>query len=265
MAHQIKRLVILILGLWLMTAGLWDPLAEAAAGLKSPAYSRPASSPSKNIWGSRSGGGATAIRSRRVHTYGGYTKPSTPTPGRYTKPAAPGPGGYTKPLAPAGGGYTKPATGQTSPRPTTYTKPEVKKPPAPMGGYVKPGQNQAPAVDPAKAARAANTKASAPIGSKFDAELVQRMQRQRAAESLKVYQGERQRFKQPVAPPSQGEVAGNPVYQKAKTYSKFDYGNYYTRRDNYYGKHRVVPPRLCLRLQPQFWGLGRHDVVDDFR
>ena len=139
----------------------------------------------------------------------------------------------------------------------------VIKPPATAGGYAKPGQSQARAVDPAKAARAANTKASTPIGSKFDEQLVQRMQRQRAAESLKVYQGEQQRFKQPVAPPSQGQVAGNPVYQKAQTYSKFDYGNYYTRRDNYYGNDRVVPPRLCVQIQPQFWGLGRLDVVDD--
>ena len=89
------------------------------------------------------------------------------------------------------------------------------------------------------------------------------MQRQRAAESLKAYQGEQQRFKQPVAPPSRGEVAGNPVYQKAKTYSNFDYGNHYTRRDNYYGATGWSPPRLCVQVQPQFWGLGRLDVVDD--
>ena len=57
MAHQIKRLVILILGLWLVTAGLWDPLAEAAAGSKSPGYSRPTSSPSKKRLGQPQRGG----------------------------------------------------------------------------------------------------------------------------------------------------------------------------------------------------------------
>ena len=243
MAHQIKRLVILILGLWLMTAGLWDPLAEAAAGFKSPAYSRPASSPSKNVWGSRRGGGSYGYSKPAAPPYGGYTKPTT-SPTVH--------GGYTKPLAPAGGGYTKPATGQTGPRSTTYTKPDVIKPPATPGGYAKPGQRQVRAVDPAQAARAANTKASTPIGSKFDEQLVQRMQRQRAAESLKVYRGEQQRFKQPVAPPSQGEVAGNPVYQKAKTYSKFDYGNYYTRRDNYYGATGWSPPAYVYRSSPSF-------------
>ena len=91
MAHQIKRLVILTLGLWLATAGLWQPLAEAAAGFKSPAYSRPTSSPSRNVWGSRSGGGSY-----------GYSKPAAPTYGSYTKAGHPPdrPGGYTKPAAP---------------------------------------------------------------------------------------------------------------------------------------------------------------------
>jgi TRAP-type uncharacterized transport system substrate-binding protein len=247
MAHQIKRLVILILGLWLVTAGLWDPLAEAAAGRASPRYSRPAnipvSSPSRNVWGSRSGGGSY-----------GYSKPAPPGPGGYTKPVTSqtAPGGYTKPMAPSPGGYTKPVIGQTGPRATTYTKPGGIKPPATAGGYAKPGQSKAAAVDPTKAARAANTKASAPIGSKFDEQLVQRMQRQRAAESLKVYQGEQQRFKQPVPPPSQVQVAGNPVYQKAQTYSKFDYGNYYTRRDNYYGGAGWSPPAYVYKSSPSF-------------
>jgi len=98
----------------------------------------------------------------------------------------------------------------------------------------------------------ANTKASAPIGSKFDEKLVQSMQKQRAAESLKAYQGEQQRFKQPVAAPSQGVVAGNPVYQKAQTYSNFDHGNYYTRRDNYYGATGWTPPAYVYRSSPSF-------------
>ena len=254
MAHQIKRLVILALGLWFATTGLWQPLAEAAAGFKSPAYSRHTSSPSRNVWGSRSGGGSYGYSKPAAPSPRSYSKPAPPGPGGYTKPATSqtAPGGYTKPMAPSPGGYTKPATGQTGPRATTYTKPGINKTPAPMGGYVKPGQSQAPAVDPAKAARVANTKASAPIGSKFDAELVQRMQRQRAAESLKVYQGEQQRFKQPVAPPSQGQVAGNPVYQKAQTYSKFDYGNYYNRRDKYYGNTGWSPPAYVYKSSPSF-------------
>ena len=78
------------------------------------------------------------------------------------------------------------------------------------------------------------------------------MQRQRAAESLKAYQGEQQRFKQPVAPPSQGEVAANPVYQKAQTYSNFDYGNYYTRRNNYYGATGWSPPAYAYGSSPSF-------------
>ena len=139
MAHQIKRLVILILGLWLVTAGLWEPLAEAAAGIKSPAYSRPTSSPSRNVWGSRSGGGSYGYSKPAAPTSGGYTKPATPTPGGYTKPAAPGPGGYTKPLAPAPGGYTKPATGQTGPRATTYTKPDGNQDSGACGGVCQTG------------------------------------------------------------------------------------------------------------------------------
>ena len=259
MAHKIKRLVILSLGLWLVTAGFGDQWAEAAAGSKSSSYSRPTSSyskptssPSKNVWGSRSGGGSYGYAKPAAPAGGGYTKPATSqtAPGGYTKPAAPAPGGYTKQAVPGSGGYTKPATGQTGPSATTYSKPEVNKPPAPSGGYAKPGPSQAPAVDPAKAARAANTKASAPLGSKFDEKLVQRMQRQRAAESLKAYRGEQQRFKQPVAPPSQGEVAANPVYQKAQTYSKFDYGNYYNRRNNYYGNTGWSPPPMLTAPAP---------------
>jgi len=230
MAPKIKRLAILFLGLWLAIAGLTEQLAEAAAGRTSPGYSKPTSSPSTNVFGSRSGGGSY-----------GYSKPTAPAPGGYTKPAVPGPGGYTKP-----------ATGQTGPPATTYTKPDVIRPPATAGGYAKPGQSQAGAVDPAKAARVANTKAGAPIGSKFDEKLVQGMQKQRAAESLKTYQGERQKFKQPVAPPSQGEVAGNPVYQKAQTYSNADYGNYYTRRNNYYGGTGWSPPAYVYGSSPSF-------------
>ena len=78
MTHKIKRLVTLILGLWLVTAGLWAPLAEAAATRTSPGYSKPISSPSRNVWGSRSGGGSY-----------GYSKPAAPAPGGYTKPATP--------------------------------------------------------------------------------------------------------------------------------------------------------------------------------
>jgi TRAP-type uncharacterized transport system substrate-binding protein len=261
MAHKIKRLVILSLGLWLVTAGFGEQWAEAAAGSKSSSYSRPtssyskpASSPTKNVWGSRSGGGSYGYSKPAAPAGSGYTKPATSqtTPGGYTKPAAPAPGGYTKPAVPGSGGYTKPATGQTGTSATTYTKPDVTRPPAPSGGYAKPGPSQATAVDPARAARAENAKASAPIGSKFDEKLVQGMQRQRAAESLKAYRGEQQRFKQPVAPPSQGEVAANPVYQKAQTYSNFDHGNNYTRRNNYYGGAGWSPPAYAYGSSPSF-------------
>jgi TRAP-type uncharacterized transport system substrate-binding protein len=254
MPQKIKRLVILTLGLWFVTAGLWQPLAEATAGRKSYSYSKPAGSPSKNIWGSRSGGGSYGYSKPTAPVQGGYTKPPAghTAPGGYTKPAAPAPGGYAKPLTPPAGGYTKPDSGQTGPRSAIYTKPEINKTPGPAGGYAKPGPGQAGGVDPAKAARAANTKASAPIGSKFDEKLVQKMQKQRAAESLKTYQGEQQKFKQPVAPPSQGAVAANPVYQKAQTYSNFDYGNYYTRRNNYYGTTGWSPPAYAYGSSPSF-------------
>ena len=254
MTPKIKRLAILFLGLWLAAAGLTAQLAEAAAGRTSPSYSKPSRSPSRTVWGSRSGGGSYGYSKPSAPTPRSYSKPATPGSGGYTKPATgkTAPGGYTKPATPGSGGYTKPATGQTGPGATTYTKPGGVKPPATGGGYAKPGQSRAKAVDPGKAARAANTKASAPIGSKFDEKLVQRMQKQRAAESLKTYQGERQKFKQPVAPPSQGEVAGNPVYQKAKTYSNFDYGNYYTRRNNYYGASGWSPPAYVYRSSPSF-------------
>ena len=68
MTHKIKRLAILFLGLWLVTAGLREQLAEAAAGRKSPGYSKPSSSPTNNVWGSRSGGGSY-----------GYSKPAAPS------------------------------------------------------------------------------------------------------------------------------------------------------------------------------------------
>ena len=69
---------------------------------------------------------------------------------------------------------------------------------------------------------------------------------------MKAYQGEQQKFKQPVAPPSQGEVAANPVYQKAQTYSKFDHGNYYTRRNTYYGGTGWSPPSYVYGSSPSF-------------
>ena len=119
MAPTIKRLAILFLGLWLVTVGLTEQLAEAAAGRTSPGYSKPTSSPSGNVWGSRSGGGSY-----------GYSKPAAPAPGGYSKPA-------TRQTAP--GGYTKPTTGQTGPRATTYTKPDGK-PPATAGGIPNRGK-----------------------------------------------------------------------------------------------------------------------------
>ena len=138
MAPKIKRLAILFLGLWLVIAGLTEQLAEAAAGRTSPGYSKPSSSPTNNVWGSRSGGGSY-----------GYSRPAAPSPGGYAKPPArrlyqagapppavipsrqpPGPGGYARPGVPGSGGYTRPATGQTGPRP----------PPTPnrMGSRLRP-------------------------------------------------------------------------------------------------------------------------------
>ena len=82
MTHKIKRLAILILGLWLVTAGLRDQLAEAAAGSNFARLQQAHQQAHQQSLQKRLG------QPQRGGSYG-YSKPAAPAPGGYTKPAAP--------------------------------------------------------------------------------------------------------------------------------------------------------------------------------
>ena len=160
-----------------------------------------------------------------IHKSSGYQKPGTPitpsTAGKYDKPGTPSTG-KSAPISASKPGYTKPGTA-----PGTDAKPSLK------------------AIAPGK-----------PLGSQFDKKYSADMQKQRSGESLKQYKAEQAKFKQPAA--AAGDYKGSPIYQNTQTYGRFDYGNYYSRRDGYYRSYGWSPPVYVYNSYPSF---GMWDVM----
>jgi TRAP-type uncharacterized transport system substrate-binding protein len=191
----------------------------------SPSFSPKPSGSSSSVFGGRSGGG--------IH--GGYAKPGMPaSPGH-----ASAPGGYAKP----GTAVTPGPVGKQAPGGSGYQKPGAVAAPAGGGGYQKPGAAAKPDLK-------AIAPAGKPIGSAFDKGFSQKMQKERAGESLKQYKADQAKFKQSAKPA--GDYKGSPIYQNAQTYSRFDYGNYSTRQTVYYRNAGWSPPTYVYMGSPNY-------------
>ncbi len=257
--------IVLSVTLALGNIAYFSDLAEAASrgssGSRSSGFSRsaPWSPPTQNTW-NRSGGGFFGGSGGQSS---GYAKPSLKEipSGGYQKPvsgSSPGASGYSKPslgrqsspdAMPQSGGYSK------------YNKPAFRTQPTPggaqSGGYSKPSppeSGQAPKSQ-GPAMSGGYAKPSAPTGqgrfaggTKFDKSTVNQLNKNKSQESLERYKSEQARFKNP--PQTVAGAESNPLYQKAKNYSGFDYGTHYSNRDNYYRQQNWQPPAYAFGGSP---------------
>ncbi len=234
--------------------------------------------PTQGTW-NRSGGG---LFGKRPETSSGYAKPALqktgPSSGSLQPPAGKGPSssGYGKPTlqqgSPASGaaqsapsgtsssGYAKPSLGksQAGPAaagPTTgasqssgYAKPTLKSGSTgggqpveskTSGGYAKP-------------VAGAGAKQGFAGGSKFDKQALNQEKKKAAQESLLRYKSESSKFQKPAPKLDAGGYENNPLYQKGKVYSGFDYGTHYDRRDSYYRNQGYTPPPAAFGSAPRF-------------
>ena len=89
-------------------------------------------------------------------------------------------------------------------------------------------------------------------GSKFDKRTIQEQRKKTAQESLKAYQSEQSKFKEPAYKVDQSKFESNPLYQKGKVYSGFDYNTHYNNRNNYYKSQGYQPPPYAYNAAPSF-------------
>ena len=196
------------------------------------------SSSTRGTW-NRNGGGIFGSH----ESSSGYSKPSvTPPPTQhsspYSKPSSAGSSagsGYSKPGSKhqaepsSGSGYSKPLSGNTDVGSENRTS----------SGYKKPSGTTA-----------SSTGFSG--GSKFDKRTIQEQRKKTAQESLKAYQGEQSKFKEPAYKVDQSKYESNPLYQKGKVYSGFDYNTHYNDRNNYYKSQGYQPPPYVYNTAPSF-------------
>ncbi len=195
------------------------------------------SSSTRGTW-NRNGGGFFGGH----ESSSGYSKPSvtpsTPHSSPYSKPSSTGPSsgsGYSKPGSKtqaepsSGSGYSKPLSGDTTVGSENRTSSGYKKPSGPTGS---------------------STGFSG--GSKFDKRTIQEQRKKTAQESLKAYQSEQSKFKEPAYKVDQSKFESNPLYQKGKVYSGFDYNTHYNNRSNYYKSQGYQPPPYAYNAAPSF-------------
>lgn len=192
------------------------------------------SSSTKGTW-DRSGGGMFGSGSK---SSGGYTKPSSgDSQSIYTKPSV---------STPSSGSNLKSPEPKTPP--TGYSKPTLQ-PSTPSsstsGGYSKP-------LGAVGAAGAIGATGAFSGGSKFDKQTVGELRKKSSQESLQRYQEEKSRFKNPEYNLDKSKYDSNPLYQKGKVYSGFDYGNHYSNRDNYYRAQGYRAPGFAFGGAPSF-------------
>ncbi|AFM26796.1 TAXI family TRAP transporter solute-binding subunit [Desulfomonile tiedjei] len=231
--------------------------------------SAPWSSPTQKTW-NRSGGGLFG----QERGSSGYSKPSLgQRPGAYQQPpqsSGSSSSGYSKPSLGGGapvsprpetGKFSYPGTGSSqTPSSSGYSKPSLGsgQPPSVSsgsGGYSKP--TPAEVSRPGASTSGGYTKPSPSPeqgkftgGSRFDRQTVNQLEKKKAQESLERYKAEQSKFQKP-AYKVEG-VESNPLYQKAKNYSGFDYGTYYGNRDNFYRQQNWAPPSYAFGSSPAF-------------
>lgn len=209
------------------------------------------SAPTQGTW-NRSGGG---FFGSKPESSSGYAKPSLqrsvpasgpqqPTTGKGAAPS-----GYAKPTLqqgspPSGSAQPAPGTAQSS----GYAKPSLKSgstvPQQPgesktSGGYAKPGVGS-------------GSRQGFTGGSTFDKRAINQDKKKAAQESLLRYKSENSRFQKPAPKLEGGGYENNPLYQKGKVYSGFDYGSHYDRRDSYYRSQGYRPSAAAFSSAPSF-------------
>jgi TRAP transporter TAXI family solute receptor len=192
--------------------------------------SAPWSSTTHNTW-DRSGGG---FFGKGAESAPGYSKPSLQKPSSssgYAKPAAPtpSPGDATKPSGTtSSGGYSKPSLqGPSSGSATRAGEPKA------SGGYAKP---TAPSAGRETFAG----------GSKFDKTTLNQEKKKRAQESLEAYKADQGKFGKPEQKFDRSAYESNPLYQKTKVYSGFDYKTYAGSRDGFFRNQGFQPPAFAF-------------------
>lgn len=202
------------------------------------------SSSTKGTW-DRSGGGIFGSGSK---TSGGYSKPVTsPPPSTYSKPGLS--------TQPSGSGFKAPSSETPS---AGYSKPGLQTQPSQSsGGYSKPvgaagAVGAVGAVGAAGALGSTGSHESFSGGSKFDKQTVGELRKKSSQDSLQRYQEEKTKFKNPEFAVDKSKYESNPLYQKGKVYSGFDYGNHYSNRDNFYRSQGYQAPGFAFGGSPSF-------------
>ena len=202
------------------------------------------SSSTKGTW-DRSGGGIFGSGSK---TSGGYSKPVTsPPPSSYSKPGLS--------TQPSGSGFKAPSSETPS---AGYSKPGLQTQPSQSsGGYSKPvgaagAVGAVGAVGAAGALGSTGSHESFSGGSKFDKQTVGELRKKSSQDSLQRYQEEKTKFKNPEFAVDKSKYESNPLYQKSKVYSGFDYGNHYSNRDNFYRSQGYQAPGFAFGGSPSF-------------
>ncbi len=202
------------------------------------------SSSTKGTW-DRSGGGIFGSGSK---TSGGYSKPVTsPPPSTYSKPGLS--------TQPSGSGFKAPSSETPA---AGYSKPGLQTQPSQSsGGYSKPvgaagAVGAVGAVGAAGALGSTGSHESFSGGSKFDKQTVGELRKKSSQDSLQRYQEEKTKFKNPEFAVDKSKYESNPLYQKGKVYSGFDYGNHYSNRDNFYRSQGYQAPGFAFGGSPSF-------------
>jgi TRAP transporter TAXI family solute receptor len=208
-----------------------------SSGSRSFGKSAPWSPSTHGTW-NRSGGGMFGDKQSTDYAKPSLNKQTTPaTIPKTSGQEAQGSSGYSKPSSSTGSGtsgYAKPSLGGG-------TGTETAKPlgGASSGGYAKPSHPGA-------------GQQSFSGGSKFDKETIAQERKQRSQESLQAYKAEQSKFKNPEVKADASKYESNPLYQKGKVYSGFDYRSQYASRDNFYRGQGYHAPAYAFNSSPSF-------------
>ena len=243
-------LALLLSGLLVIgNPAIFSPFADAWAkgfsSSRSSSFSRGSSSSRGAQWSSstrstwnRNGGGILGGEKRSL---GGYSKPELQGTSPSTRT------GVRGESRPSSSGYTKPEMQGSTPSRQINTGESRT-----SGGYSKPTTGT----------KKAQTFTG---GSKFDKQAISQEQKKRSQDSLKQYQAEQAKFKNPEQKIDPKQYASNPLYQKGKVYSGFDYRDYYGNRDRYYGSQGYRPPAVRVQYCAELRLVRYHFPVLDAR
>ena len=226
MNNRIKIILAVCLTAFLIAGDAGMMLQSAEAGRRSfgkssfgsRSFNR-SSSPSKSVWGNRSGGGFFGLFNSTKKSTTSNSSKNTSSYG-YSKPGA----SNTSTYAPksSSSSYGKPSSGSSS-----------------SSGYSKPSSK--------------STGKSFSSSSSFDKNLSNSLKKEKAAASLDAYKAEKNKFKtSDYAKPKSDYYKKSKIYKNSKSYGDYDYRTYYDRRDDYYSRHNWRPPNYVYYSRPSF-------------